>query len=301
LWVTQENLEQIVKAPGFKRKVLHVAILTALAVSSAPARSQATWNGGAGDWDDGTKWDSGTAPTSSTDAVVDSDTATDSTVTVDTAAAAQNLTIDSGDQVTVTNGDSVTIHGASIQNDGTLSLGSFGAYTDLMINNPSTSLSGSGVLSLSDSIYNRIRASDDSYLLTNSAGHSILGSGWITDLTLANQGLIATNANGTLILDGVDVTNTGGEIRAAAGSSVRLTDNTSITGGQVSGDGVIDVDSSRYSSSARLTDLTNEGKIELRAFYDGLTLEGTITNTGSIQTTSLGYLHVDDGAASTCR
>ncbi|WP_201218147.1 beta strand repeat-containing protein, partial [Halochromatium roseum] len=339
--------------PGFKQKLLHVAILTALAAASAPARSQTTWNGGSGNWDEAANWSAGT-PNDTTDVVVDDTVGIDSTVTVDTAANAQNLTIDTGDQVDVTDGASLAIHGdttgAIVENNGTLSLSSAGNTTTLELTNPSTAFTGTGVLSLSDSPNNLITASSPSSTLVNDALHSIQGAGRISGLSLFNLGLIDANHGSPLILDLLEeapsfnlgtlqasnggtlefnaaplenagliqavagstvdlssntVVNNGttGLIQATEGSTITLGNNVWVTGGRLStaDSSVIEVYSSGHNSSARLTNVVNEGRIEVQ-WGDGLTLEGTITNTGTIglsPTAGSGSLHIDDGATTT--
>ncbi|MBK5939085.1 hypothetical protein, partial [Halochromatium roseum] len=219
-------------------------------------------------------------------------------------------------RIEVQNGDGLTLEG-TITNSGSIGLSSSAGSGYLHIDDGATlTLTGSGALAVDGGTYvdNRSNSSDpvDAVTLINDTGHRIRGAqdGGIGTLsldnavTLVNRGLIQADSGDTVALSGMQpIDNTAGRIDAQDGSAVAIRSNTSISGGLLStaGTGVISVTSSAYSNSARLTDVTNEGRIELQ-HYDGLTLEGTTTNDGTIGLNSsagYGYLHIDDGGTAT--
>nr|WP_242518727.1 choice-of-anchor D domain-containing protein [Halochromatium roseum] len=213
--------------------------------------------------------------------------------------------------------DGLTLEG-TITNDGTIGLNSSAGFGYLHVDDGGTAtLTGAGALVVDGTTYvdNRSNSSDsgDAVTLINDTDHRIRGAqdgGTATlsmdnNVTLINRGLIQADSGDTVALSGGQpIDNTAGRIDAQDGSAVAIRDNTSISGGLFStaGTGVISVTSGTYSNSARLTNVTNEGRIELQTIYDGLTLEGTITNDGTIGLNSsagFGYLHIDDGGAAT--
>ncbi|MCB1766689.1 MAG: hypothetical protein KDJ22_11630, partial [Candidatus Competibacteraceae bacterium] len=314
---------------SLRRNLPRLAALVALATPGALTWAQtATWQGGTGNWNNTGQWDTGTVPNSTTNVQVDGGkTGTASLVNVNVTANANTLTIDAGDQVDINNGRQLTINGASLLNNGTLSLSSAGSTTTLRIGN--ITFSGTGVVNLSNQAQNRITGSSSLSVLTNAAGHTIQGSGSITQVGLNNQGLIDANQSvpltislsstaptrsnsgtlqasnsGTLIINSTTLDNTGGVIQALDASKVQLNSNVSINDGvlDTAGTGVIEVTSGAYTSSARLEDVTNQGRIEVQNGR-GLTVAGTITNDGTItlnpQSSSTSYLHVDNGETAT--
>jgi len=314
---------------SLRRNLPRLAALVALATPGALTWAQtATWQGGTGNWNNTGQWDTGTVPNSTTNVQVDGGkTGTASLVNVNVTANANTLTIDAGDQVDINNGRQLTINGASLLNNGTLSLSSAGSTTTLRIGN--ITFSGTGVVNLSNQAQNRITGSSSLSVLTNAAGHTIQGSGSITQVGLNNQGLIDANQSvpltislsstaptrsnsgtlqasnsGTLIINSTTLDNTGGVIQALDASKVQLNSNVSINDGvlDTAGTGVIEVTSGAYTSSARLEDVTNQGRIEVQNGR-GLTVAGTITNDGMItlnpQSSSTSYLHVDNGETAT--
>jgi hypothetical protein len=102
-----------------------------------------TWQGGTGNWNVGGNWVAGPCRSPRTNALVDGGAAGgDSAVTVTTAATINDLTISTGDSVSVNNGQTFTLTGNLI-NDGTFTLNSSGGITSLDIAAGST-FSGTG-------------------------------------------------------------------------------------------------------------------------------------------------------------
>jgi hypothetical protein len=135
--------------------------------------------------------------------------------------------------------NSLTTLVGTITNNGTLALASTGPAADFFVFQEVT-LTGGGVMTLSDSSGNRITGSAASSRLINAAGHTIEGAGQIglNATAITNEGLIIANQPTGIVIDpsGNGLTNTG-TLRANAGSTLRVTDSltnfsgTTLTGG----------------------------------------------------------------------
>jgi hypothetical protein len=284
-----------------------------VALTGGDPTASTTWTGGAGNWSDVSKWTNG-VPTNATDALIDSGNPAASSVTLDIGSGqANNLTIDSDDSLSFNNGTELNLNGSNVSNAGTISLNSVGTPTILNFASSAT-LAGTGTVTVSNNTANQI---DGSAVLTNQS--TIQGGGMIGPrLTLANQGTINANLTGAALLfsqatgatntnaatmeatngatlqlqtsGGGGINNTGGTIKAVGnGSQVQLTGfGTTITGGTLttSGGGLIVEIAGGIST---LSGLTNSGTFSI---LDGATvnLEGTLTNTGTIQLNAGGNL-----------
>ncbi len=139
------------------------------------------------------------------------------------------LLIASGAQVTIENNTSLTLLASgAYTNQGVLALNSVGNLTDLRISGGDVVLSGGGTLALGNNGNNRIYGSGGADRLVN-AGSTIRGSGQIGVglLGLVNQGTVVADQTVALSIDpsAAGVTNTG-RLRAAAGSTLRLSNGT---------------------------------------------------------------------------
>jgi hypothetical protein len=214
------------------------------------------------------------------------------------------ITISSGSALSVANGQIVQATG-TITNNGTVSLNSSGATTELRLTG-NTTWGGTGTLSLSNNAGNLIAASAGTDALTNSS--TIAGSGTISGLLVKNSGTIDANqstalivtpsagsntnsktleatAGGTLDLKGT-WTNAGGTITATGAGSQVLLDSSKITGGTLT------------SASSGLLIAENGATISGLTISTGSTLDvnnaqtlnasGTITNNGTINLSSTG-------------
>lgn len=172
-----------------------------------------------------------------------------------TSSTLDGVTLSSGSSFRIPNATNTTLLN-SISNAGTLSLQSSGNSTDLIIDASGTTLSGGGVIELSNNTGNRIYGATAASLLTNT-NNTIRGSGQIGvgQLAFTNQGTVEANLSGaTLTIDpaasafvntgtyravngGVLVLNTGsfnnntGTIQTQTGSTVRLSGGTTVTQG----------------------------------------------------------------------
>ena len=108
--------------------------------------------------------------------------------------------------VNIANNSSTSLRGSFINNR-TLNMNSGGNLTDLFIIG-NTSISGSGVLNMSNTLANRIYAPSGADRLTNTGGHTIRGSGQIGIglMALTNRGLIDASSSSGMLID----TNGGG-------------------------------------------------------------------------------------------
>ncbi len=203
-------------------------------------------------------------------------------------------------------------YAGTIVNDGVISLESTGNGTDMRLHTTPTRFTGSGMISMSDSLNNIIRNNFGVITrLEHSADHTIEGAGQLgaNSLFLTNHGLIDANranamqcdlreeennfndgvmqasGGGTLlIVNSGTLDNTGGVIQALTGSVVTLQSST-IVGGTLDteGTGVI-----RPSTAPpALMDVTNEGVIELANDLDCV-IVNSIVNNNTIRMQSTG-------------
>jgi len=121
-------------------------------------------------------------------------------------------------------GNTTTQLVGTITNSGTLALNSSvngNLATDLVLYQSDVTLAGSGVLTMANAANNRISGFNGNERLTNSATHTISGSGniGVTAMSLTNQGLIAATQTTPLIIqpNSGGVTNTG-TLRASGGT-----------------------------------------------------------------------------------
>jgi hypothetical protein len=287
------------------------------AIFTGQADGQATWLGGAGDWNTGSNWDTGLVPGSG-DALVDSGNATNSQVTVGASQSATigNVFIDSGDSLEILNNSNFTVT-SSIQNEGQFLLSTLGSATRLRVESGNVQLSGSGTMTMGGTnsqarIEDQGGGSDAHFLssstiegfgnigvnslqLTNQAGGTINANVAATTLQvdpgtagMVNAGLMTASNGGELLLSGGGGGgfSNSGVIQAEDGSQVRLTGIAAINGGTLttSGTGRFVVEAS---DNAELTDVDFSGQFDVLNNSD-LELKGTINNQGNISMETLG-------------
>ena len=234
---------------------------------------------------------------------------------VPNSATLNGVTVSSGSQFVSATNSQTTLVG-TITNNGTMALALDGLATDFLVSGDVT-LTGSGVVSLSDSAGNRIRGAGR---LINDVGHTIAGSGQIgaNAIAITNAGLIVANQPTALVIDpnatgmintgtlraangatlfltgngGGGFDNTNGTIEAQASSTVRLTSGALIVGGTLttSGSGVITTPSGgAVQDTATLNGVTiSTGSQFVGADNSQTTLLNTITNRGTMALASTG-------------
>jgi autotransporter passenger strand-loop-strand repeat protein len=199
-------------------------------------------------------------------------------------------------EVNVQDGTALTLDGA-IDNVGEISLGAAGDDTDLIIDGPTVTLTGSGTIEMSDSANNRIYgdATTFSNVLDN-VDDTIEGSGEIglNELTLVNSGTIdATGTAEALLLQTTSATNTGliestavgGLVIAANRGDIVFEDGAAINGGVLSSSPQSQIEIENATTAVTLngaaSPLTNNGDISV-ADASQLDLVGAIVNSGAI-------------------
>src|SRR6267154_21519 len=163
-----------------------------------PANTTDSWTG-AGDgssWNNAGNWSAGVPNSSTVDVTIGTTTANvlDNLVNAQVA----NLTLShAGDSLTINNGIALDVFGPSISNAGTITVGSAGFGTDLVLESNVT-LSGSGTLTLTNNTNNFIFGAASADTLTNQS--TIQGAGHIGNgsMGLVNSGTINANQSSTL-------------------------------------------------------------------------------------------------------
>ncbi|GAB5558857.1 MAG: hypothetical protein SynsKO_05040 [Synoicihabitans sp.] len=217
------------------------------------------------------------------------------------------VTIDSAAQMRLNNAQTLNV-ADTLTIDGTLHMDSAGNSTNIVLGSPTTIFDGSGKVSLSNNISNRIFGSTTSNTLVNritieGAGQiganaaTVDNQGTITALygnaltldpsgSFTNTGTLQAGTGGILKLGAGLFTNTGGQITAAAGSEIEVLSNTTITGGTLtsSGSGFFESRSSATLDGVSLTSGTTFNVPNAT----NLTLTNTISNAGTISLQSAG-------------
>ena len=275
------------------------------------------WFGGTGNWNVAANWSTG-VPTSSSNVLIDNGNPISSVVNLNIAGLANTVTVDTGDTLNIENNESLTVSGSRINNAGAITMNSSGNLTKLIIGAAGVTLSGTGMLTMSNSANNVIYGAVAADTLINQ--QLIQGAGNIgyDQMTLVNAGTIdanqtnaltiqanggttntglleATNggtlgfANTTVTNTGATIDTTGGAISASSsiinGGTVNLTGgslvNSTISGATVtvSGSGTLQLNGGVINNGT----LANSGTIEAVEGSNGL--GGTVTNsaTGLIQ------------------
>ncbi|MBI4838974.1 MAG: hypothetical protein HY806_07545, partial [Nitrospirae bacterium] len=226
-----------------------VVVLLCFAGSVPAAQVDAVWDGGGGTnyWNTATNWNPNVIPNNGTNTYnvfIGGLYLPDYTVYLNTSPTIDNLTIDTSDSFTVINNSHLYIAGGAsagtITNNGSILLNGSSTYTDLILNSGDVLLTGAGTLTMSNYANNRIFGSSSTYRLTNSAGHTIQGSGLLgnNQMALTNEGTITANQSNALTINpsSSGFTNNG-TIRANSGSTLTVNDTltnlsgTTLTGG----------------------------------------------------------------------
>jgi hypothetical protein len=179
-------------------------------INRAPARAAATpapppntadsWTGG-GDgtsWNNASNWNNGIPNSSTVDVTIG--TATASVNDKLSNAQIGNLTLrHAADGLTIANGIVLNVFGSSINNAGTITLGSTGNFTELVLQGNVT-LSGGGAVTMTNNANNFIFGATGADTLTNQ--ETISGAGHIGNgqMTLVNSGTINANQSAGMTL-----------------------------------------------------------------------------------------------------
>ncbi|MBI5196177.1 MAG: hypothetical protein HZA10_07635 [Nitrospirae bacterium] len=300
---------KIHRAKSFFTEVFStVVVLLCFAGSVPAAQVDAVWDGGGGTnyWNTATNWDPNVIPNNGTDTYnvfIGGLYLPDYTVSLNTNPTIDNLTVDTGDSLTVNNNSHLYIAGGAsagaITNNGTMSLNGSTTYTDLYLNGNST-ITGTGILNLSNYANNRITGASGA-VLTNDTNHTIQGSGQLGNniLGITNNGTIIANQSTALTINpgSAGVTNNG--IMRANGGTLSLYSGTftnnniiealngyevqlnaaTIVGGNLNTSGGSKI---RNTSAAYLNGITLNGDFLANNGTDTYLYAGAITNNGTM-------------------
>ena len=211
--------------------------------------------------------------------------------------------------------DNTSVHlSTALTNNGTITINSNGGGDATALTaDTSTTLNGSGTVNLNATANSSGRAQLNTAMnatLTQAAGHSITGDGQI-NAALVNQGLVNANVGGSdlwlqtndktnsgtmeatnggkLDINGITITNAGGTLTAADGSTLHLGNNATISGGILSTTGT----GSILTDMGGATTLTGNLTLPTGTGYNivdntNTHLASSITNNGTITINSNG-------------
>ncbi len=305
-----------------KKLCLSFALILTAACAVLPLSAQTvtTWNGGTGNWEDGSFWSNGIPNSADADAFIDGGkTGTASVVTMQKNETVGRLTLDAGDTLNLADGVAFFVQNGSfagsgaIINNGTINFGSsvlldfFGAG----------SISGTGTINLNGT-GDEIATNTSGDRITIGAGQTIAGNGNLGAIQSAftNNGVVTANQNGKILFiqplggntqSATDFTNagagvaraenggilklngffSGGSFQALNGSQVQIFSNgnlnASVTNATLStsGTGVVALD------TVTLNNVTNTGNLVANDNAT-VTLTGTFTNNSTFNLNSTG-------------
>jgi len=267
---------------------------------------------GTGNYSTGSNWGGGTSPgvpTGMTDAFIQNGSlAAPTIVNLGPGAGGnvRNLTLGPDNMLNVGLNSSLTVFGASISNDGALTVtGGSGTNSSLQLSNNVT-LTGLGTVTLSYGDHNGnafVEQSGGSFTLTNSTntiqGDGVIGNGGLT-FSNGASGTVNANVSGqTLLLNGSGGITNAGLLEATGGGILQLSANVANSGGTITaGNGTVDVSATitggmlttagtgilQTNGSAVLDAVTIAGSSAYTGPLGSTTaLLGTITNQGSVQ------------------
>ncbi len=300
----------------FLLQALGFACLTAAALPAARAQTAYTWNGGTGNWSNGSMWSLMMVPNDpSADVFIDGGkTGTASVVALDNSYTVGRLTVDAGDTLNTNNGTTLTVSTAagfagsgSIIDNGTINVNGGYYNTQVVFNGPG-SLSGTGTLNLVNGSNLSVYENNSGDLLTIGAGFTVAGTGNFGNgqTTFVNRGTINANSSGnTLNLQpgggnatfanlGAGLAQassggtlqlvgnnggvfTGGTFRALDNSQVNLVNGATVSGATLATAGSGTVNNN---NAATLVNVTNNGVFNANNSTT-TSLTGTLTNNGT--------------------
>lgn len=257
-----------------------------------PASAQDTFIGGNGAWSQTNNWSLGRLPGSGDDCIIPSS----SSPTDDAAGTCHNITVATGDTLTVTPGY-LDIYGSSIANNGSILIGN---GNGLGIDQTAT-LSGSGAVTLTTS-GTRVGGINVSPILVNQQtiqGQGNLGLGTVA---ITNQGTILANGGTLNVQPNLSgLTNTGlmqaapgstmdligqGPFNNTGGTITALNNSTILIDSNISGGTIATAGTGHFTLNAPgggfLIGLTSKGAVNVPSGAV-LNLQGTINNTGIFQ------------------
>tara|TARA_R110002110_G_scaffold411316_1_gene635572 strand:+ start:637 stop:4350 length:3714 start_codon:yes stop_codon:yes gene_type:complete len=210
-----------------------------------------------------------------------------SVVNLNTNVTIDALNVSGGDTLNIDNARNLAIvTGGNVTNNGAINVNSAGSVTGLNFLGSST-ISGTGTITLGNAVNNRITQSSGGGIITNSVGHTIRGAGSVlTNIGgMNNAGDIIADQSNALILDpGADPFNNTGTLRAQDGAQLRLSAGTyNNAGGTIEADGPgsnVNLSSGVITLNGGTLATTNGGEIRSGA-NTGAILDGVTISAGS--------------------
>ena len=198
--------------------IRRLVLATAIAFSATTSYgASTTWNGGVGNWEDSPNWSLGSIPGAGDDASIDGGNIVNSTVNLNSSRFINQLLIDAGDQLAIHAGGQLRSD-VGITNNGLINL-----LSGKLLLNSSQTISGNGLIQLSDSVANQILATSDN--ITLGASQVIAGAGQLGANTIAsftNNGLVRQEGVNALRIDVISNFNNNSSVDATGSGGVTL-------------------------------------------------------------------------------
>jgi len=210
-----------------------------------------------------------------------------SSVNVNINVTIDSLQVDSGDALNIDNARVLSlVPGGNVTNNGAINVNSTRSVTGLNFLGSST-ISGSGTITLGNAVNNRISQSSGGGIITNTTGHTIRGAGSILSNVggMDNAGSIIADQSTLLNIDpGLDPFNNTGTLRAQDGAQLCLAGGTyNNAGGTIEADGPgshVSLASTAMTIASGTLATTNGGEI-LSVSSTGAILDGVTIAAGS--------------------
>jgi hypothetical protein len=279
---------------------LSAAIIASLPASLQAAQVESVWNGGAGNWGQGSNWDGAISPNNGVNGntylvYIDRGNAATSSVTLDISPTIDGLELDSADTLNIINSRALTILSVGgFLNNGQLTFNSSSDPTTLHFSGEQT-ITGNGQVNFVSGGDNRITTNNT--VLTNGAGHTIRGGGRLLNNSggLINLGTILLDQPGGMTVDpnGLGFVNSGTMRASGTGifafSAGTFTNNTTIeilTGSTLTLSGGVSIIGGTLTTAGTGQIINTSGTNT----FDGVTLNGTLNQNNATAITVLNGL-----------
>jgi hypothetical protein len=288
---TRTSVLALFVAAGFSH-----AVLAAPITSNWTPGNVDNWSGGA--LADGVNWNHSQPPTAPSTQTFPNNNVNDtyavtigggagSSVNLNINVTIDSLQVDSGDALNIDNARVLSlVPGGNVTNNGAINVNSTGSVTGLNFLGSST-ISGTGTITLGNVANNRISQFSGAGVITNSVGHTIRGAGSILSNVggMDNAGSVLADQATALVIDpGLLSFNNTGTLRAQDGAQLRLSAGTyNNAGGTIEADGPgsnVNLASGVVTISGGTLSTTNGGEIRSGA-STGAILDGVTIAAGS--------------------
>jgi hypothetical protein len=260
---------------------------------------------GNGDFNTGSNWGGGSSPgvpTGATDAFVQNGTPAAPTSVIlgpNASGSVHNLTLGANNSLNVALNATLTILGASVSNDGALTVTAGSGNNSFLDVGNDVTLSGAGTLTLSYGDHNGnvyVQQSGGSFSLTNSSntiqGDGVIGNGGLALVNAAAGTLDADVSGQVLLLNGSGNITNAGLLEATGGGTLQIANHVANPGGTIAANGgVVYVDGGGTVQGGTLTSenggtLGTDGTATLNGSSGAVDLSAGSTWTGGLNTTT---------------